>query len=319
MNEQDKYNELLEVIEKLNSEKKKILRSEEYVFGHHIKVIFKILKSLNLEAIIRASQVLLAEKKVVKKYTDVNPKSLCKCIQYKVKENAKVAIYFCITGGYDDVQIPEIKKIEGVDYFLIVDEATRYQKYENVFHIIEISKDVIQKGNIIANRYVKMHPHNYFSNYDYSIYLDGTIRVVSDIKPFITYCNPKTGIAMHAHNERYCVYKEAEACKILKKGNAQKIDQQMKKYKKEGFPTNYGMNEAAIIVTDLNNSNSKSILCAWYNEFINSGSMRDQLAWPYILWKKGYSIDDVGCLGNNIFENNKIEKISRKQFCGVKI
>lgn len=319
MSELDRYEELLEVIEKLNCEKKEIMSSKEYTFGRRISAISKILKSFNIHATVKGYEVTKAQKLVRKKYTDDVQKKTYSCIQYEIKENAKVAIYSCITGGYDDVQIPMIKNIEGVDYFLLVDDVQKYKKYEDIFYIIEIPKEIMQLGNVIANRYVKIHPFEFFSEYDYSIYLDGTIRVVSDIKSFISYCNPKTGIAMHAHNERVCIYNEAEACKVLKKGNKDKINQQMEKYRKEGFPPNYGMNEAAIIVTDLNNCNSKNILQAWYDEFINSGSMRDQLAWPYVLWKNGYKIEDIGCLGKNIFKNNKIEKISRKQFYGVEI
>ena len=80
-------------------------------------------------------------------------------------------------------------------------------------------------------------------------------------------------------------------------------------YKREKFPKKYGMNEATIIVSDINNRESQRLLDEWFKEFKRSKSLRDQLAWPYILWKNKYIIDDVGSLGNNIFQDNKIELV----------
>ena len=31
--------------------------------------------------------------------------------------------------------------------------------------------------------------------------------------------------------------------------------------------------------------------------------MRDQIALPYVMWKNGYSFEDVGLLGDNVFKN----------------
>ena len=111
---------------------------------------------------------------------------------------------------------------------------------------------------------------------------------------------------MHLHCERDCIYNEAIVCKYYNRGNYSKIKQQMEKYKKEGFPQRYGMLEANVIVCNLQNSTSIKILEDWWNEFIVSQSMRDQLALPYVLWKNHYKIDDVGIIGNNVNKNYKI-------------
>ena len=47
-----------------------------------------------------------------------------------------------------------------------------------------------------------------------------------------------------------------------------------------------------------------------------SGSGRDQLALPYIIWKLGYHMSDIGSLGNNLFLNPKfrIENLGDHRF-----
>jgi hypothetical protein len=77
----------------------------------------------------------------------------------------------------------------------------------------------------------------------------------------------------------------------------------MEKYKREGLPSHFGLFEATVIVSDLNNPKSSDLLDSWYKEFSDSNSMRDQLALPYVIWKKGFSIEDIGFLGDNLKRN----------------
>ena len=114
---------------------------------------------------------------------------------------------------------------------------------------------------------------------------------------------------MHKHCIRDCLYEEAKVLKIWKKGNKKYIDSQIKEYMKEGFPSNFGLAEANVIITDLNNDKAEKILELWWDEFVKSKSMRDQLAFPYIIWKNGFDINRITTLGNNVYDNPKIERI----------
>ena len=141
--------------------------------------------------------------------------------------------------------------------------------------------------------------------------MDGNVQVVSDLTALteIAKCS-KIGIAMHKHPARKCAYVEAQVCIASKRGNADAIKKQMERYRKEGFPENFGFCEATVIATDLRNPNAKQIMECWWNEFCNTGSGRDQLSFPYVLWKNGFSINDVGLLGNNILFNPKFRIIN---------
>ena len=69
----------------------------------------------------------------------------------------------------------------------------------------------------------------------------------------------------------------------------------------------FGLFECTIIVTDLHNNKGIELLDKWWNEFIKSESMRDQISLPYVIWKNGYSIDDIGNLGYNLKLNPKFK------------
>lgn len=295
---------LYEALEILNKEKATLLNDKKYKF---VKAIYDF-KSLFLKFDVKAIIKKIREKKikgtVKKKY--FHPECLsCKenNVDYK---KVKIAVYTCIIGEYDNLQIP-LLEFNNVDYYLFTDNVEKYAKYSNIYKIIKIDDEVLKLGNIAANRYIKFHPKEILKEYEYTIYIDGNVRIVSDIRTFVKKCNDRTGIAMHTHRERNDIYDEAAVCKLLKRGNSKMIDTQVSKYIEEGFPKKYGMNEATIIVSDINNKISEKLLNDWYEEFIRSKSLRDQLAWPYILWKNNYKISDIGVLGNNIYENYKIE------------
>ena len=213
----------------------------------------------------------------------------------------KGVVYSCVNHSYDALHNP-LFYCDEIDYKLFIDDTI---KVSNSFWNVE-QIEIEEKFINYANRFYKMHPFELFDKYDYAVYVDGNVQVISDLSPlYYVARKSKTGLAFHLHSMRDCAYDEAQVCKILKKGNKNAINNQMMEYKKNGFPKNYGLLECPIIVVDLQNENGKIILDAWWDEFVKWGSMRDQLSLPYVLWKKGYSINDVGLLGTNAKENYK--------------
>lgn len=217
-------------------------------------------------------------------------------------DDKKIVIYTCITGKYDNVLEPYYID-EKCDYILFTDQDIN----SAVYKVLDIPENIKElENNILINRYIKMHPHELFGqDYDYAIYIDGNIQQISNLSSFVNKINEDIGISMHKHSMRNCIYDEGKVLKIYKKGNSEFIKKQLIEYEKEGFPTKYGMVEASVIVTDLNNNMSKEILNDWWNEFLSKESMRDQLSLPYILWKKDIKIDELTMLGNNVYKNPK--------------
>lgn len=299
---------LYEVIEQLNKEKKEIRASKYYKIGAAITLYGEDLRRLNFRHLIKNLKDKRAKRIIEEKYAYRGNELKPNIKIVETCRDKRIAIYTCITGGYDSAQIPLVR-FDNVDYILFTDQTKKFVEQDDKFIIREIPDEICAKGQILANRYIKFHPHELLHDYDYSIYLDGNIRVVSDIRGFVKQCTHSTGIAMHRHRERNCIYKEAEVCKLLRRGNTEKINTQMAKYRAASFPSDFGMNEANVIVCNLHNSMSIKLLDDWWNELLVSGSLRDQLAWPYVLWVNGFSIDDVGNLGYNVYENDKIDVV----------
>lgn len=301
--------DFFKAIEKLNKEKIELKNKLEYKIGERLLANYLYFKKMKFNKIFKNINDKIASNIIKKKFIKINKTNNFNYYDYDYdyKKN-KIVVYTCVIGEYDNIQKPLIQ-LDNVDYVLLTDKVEYYEKFKDIYSIKKIPDNILFKGNILANRYIKFHPFEFFENYDYAIYLDGNVRVISDISNFISCCSEKTGIAMHRHRERNCIYDEATVCKLLRRGNLKLIKKQIMKYKEDGFPENFGMCEATVIVTNLKNITMKKLMNDWWNEFEKTGSLRDQIAFPYVIWKNNYKIDDIGNLGENIYENYKLELV----------
>ncbi len=213
-------------------------------------------------------------------------------------------VYCCVTGNYDRPYNP-ILISNGLDYFAFTDNPDAVKGTHWQYKPIQMQEND-SRGNGI-NRYYKFHPYELFSGeYDYSIYIDGNVQIISDITCLYEVARKAPfGIAMHRHASRRCAYKDIKWCLLNHKGNPDGLEKQRENFLAEGFPEDYGLYEATIIVVDLHNEKGKKLLNEWWNEFLKSNSGRDQPALPYVIWKNGYKMDMIGSLGNNEYRNPK--------------
>lgn len=280
----------------LNSEIIGILESKEYNLGRRLLKYFDIFRKFEVMELIKRIQ----HEKMVKRSSKFNDRIGSKNFYEEgeaLPESERVALYTCITGKYDTVKEP-VYISDNVDCFLYTDSY--YNDSSAVWNKRSVPQvDTIESKNAL-NRYCKMHPFELFPDYDYAIYIDGNVLITSDVTYLCSIAKKATaGIAMHLHPARSCAYNEALACIELKRGKKELIEKQIISYKNEGFPENFGMREATIIVVDLKNEIAKRIFSLWWDDFCLRKSERDQISFPYAVWKAGVTMDCIGILGNN--------------------
>lgn len=128
------------------------------------------------------------------------------------------------------------------------------------------------------SRIQKIMPH-LFIDTEYSIYLDGNIRLKVPAQKLIDeYLNDKD-IAVIRHIGRDCLYDEADACMQLKKGNPVELAEQVKNYAKVGWKKHAGLAECGVIIRrhtkKVERWNEK-----WWAHYCRY-SERDQLSFPF--------------------------------------
>lgn len=187
---------------------------------------------------------------------------------YRPKE--KIAVYTAIFDGYDEIKgHPNTD----ADYILFTNS--------NVKTNWQVRK-VPYRGVRYARK-IKCLPHEFLPNYDWWVWLDGSLWLEVDPKDIIHL--HAADIAAFEHPNRTCIYEESKAVLDNKRDTLEYIRPQMQRYQAEGYKTGMGLAETTMVVRR-NTPNIRKFNSLWWSE-ICKGSHRDQLSFDYCCWKLG--------------------------------
>lgn len=298
-------------IERRNAEFNSLFYGADYLRGLQINNLIHVLRKMDVQFFVDAVRLKSADKKLSryqkKKRIYKVSQDISTYESYVKLKDKKIVVYTCILGGYDQLKEP-LLEFDNVEYICFTDDAAKISTADQTkWAIRQIPESISGKyDNTLSNRYIKMHPKELFQDADYAIYVDGNIGIQSFLGSYLAKTDVRTGVAIFSHSQRQCAYAEAQVCISRRKGNREAIGHQMERYDKSGFPRDYGLYECTIIASDLQNPLSIEIMDEWWKEFLSSKSFRDQLSLPYVMWRSGMDYTDIGCLGENIFDDCRI-------------
>lgn len=127
------------------------------------------------------------------------------------------------------------------------------------------------------SRIQKIMPHLFFDT-EYSIYLDGNIRLKVPAQKLIDEYLKDADVAVIRHIGRDCLYEEATACQAMQKGDPLELATQVKEYAKRGWKPHAGLAECGVIIRrhtpEVERWNEK-----WWAHYCRY-SERDQISFP---------------------------------------
>ena len=208
----------------------------------------------------------------------------------KFKKKKKV-IYTVNLGKYDTIK--NIPKKEGWDYINFVDWEISNEEKMNYNWTFIMIPDFIKTMNISQikkQRFIKLHPHLFFKDYEISLYIDSIYILFGNVDSLIIrLLPPNINIIANEHRTRNTIRDEINGVLYLKKEKIEMIKKIKERYKSEKFPDNYGLVETSFIIRRHNEKDCVNIMEKWWNE-INTYSHRDQLSLCYVLWKENTKI-----------------------------
>ena len=251
------------------------------------------------------------KKTALKIHTEINPKYIVDHewltgydhdyeLNYEYRRDTKyrIAVYTSIFGNYDSLKEPLFIN-ENCDYFAITDMEI---PDGSVWKKLDITDKFFSSlDNYHKSKYCKLHPHILFPEYDYSIWVDGNVQIVADMCPLIDRME-KSVIATFKNPVHDCIYTESKYLIYYDAVTIEAIEKQINHYRKEGFPCHFGMREFSIIIRKNHDLELNKLMDAWWEE-VNTFTMRDQISFPYLLWKNNLTIDYIHLLGGNKRDN----------------
>lgn len=216
----------------------------------------------------------------------------------------KIAIYTCIIGDYDKLREPYFVP-NNCDFYVITDASI--DKNSNWKKIDPYSNNCIDKSwnPTKINRYCKMHPCDFFEDYRYSIYLDGSYEIFTDLTEFVNDIS-EYGMAFFRHPDRTCVYDEIKVCIKLKKDKKEILLKQKEYLRNKGIKENYGLVAAGIIARDHHNDICKKVMSDWWVEYIKY-SQRDQISLISALYDNSIMPEEISTLKGGVFSNCSVD------------
>lgn len=211
----------------------------------------------------------------------------------------RIAVYTAVFGGYDRIWQPLFCP-DNVDYFIFTDGELP-PKSRWVKRPWEGPADADSMTPAEKNRYLKMHPHLLFGEYEYSVYVDGNILVTADLTALALQAQDFP-VAMHIHKDRDCVYQEIDTCIEKGKDVPEALERQRQLLQQLGVPPHWGLLEAPVIARRHHDPCCIRIMESWWRCFCE-GSRRDQIALIHCLWQLGIAPQTLGALGPSVMTN----------------
>lgn len=191
-------------------------------------------------------------------------------------------IYTVITGGKDTLS--EDINIKGAKAVCFTDDPNLKSEKWEIRLIPSLYKDVRRDS-----RTVKLLPHIFFPEAEYSLYLDGNIICKVPIQRIIHEWLQDDDIAVFRHHTRDCLFQEAKECIRLGLDDTETIEKHVARY--EGFPEHKGLYQCGVILRR-HTPRIKRLNEAWHAQYV-TGAKRDQISFPYTLEKEGVSINGI--------------------------
>lgn len=209
---------------------------------------------------------------------------------------SKGVIYTAVFGGYEEIFTPKFVN-ENIDYICFTDDIN----LKSDFWDVRLVTDLEHLDNTRKARTIKILPHKYLKEYDFSIWVDAGFEIVFDIEKFLNRYSTSAKLLSVKHTERDCIYDEARVCKDMKLDDENIITAQMERYRLDGYPQKNGLIESGVLYRKHNDPQIIDVMNDWYYEIINF-SKRDQLSFNYVAWKHKLRFDYAYVLyGKNQF------------------
>lgn len=297
------YTMMVDAVKQLSREKRELIKGKKYSLGDSLLEKKKLLQDRGPAGVKYIVEKNLRYRKNIQYYTPVRQPAVS-IAPPNYFSDARIAVYTCIIGRYDGLLEPAFVP-NNCDYYAVTDfeipEGSRWKRIP-----ADRFGDLLEgMSPVMRNRYFKMHPHVLFPDYRYSIYLDGNLRICTDMTEFLNRLSPY-GISCFRHSLRNDVYQEAEACSRTGKGDPAEIAEHVAHLRAEGMPEGYGLALCSVLVRDHEAPGYEAMMDLWWNEFC-SHSKRDQISFPYVMYKSGIPMEAVTVLGTNIFDNDAFE------------
>jgi hypothetical protein len=194
-----------------------------------------------------------------------------------------IAIVTALCGDREKLSDPSIVH-DCADYFAFVDRPhpnTKIWQQRPTWNFSDDPRFTMRRNA----KFPKIMMPLVLPGYQFYFWADVSHDVVADPMSICRHYLATTDIAVFRHTARNCAYSEATEINKLNYDHVDKINSQVAQYRADGFPEDFGLFELSTFVLRGSHRMAEFGL-RWWDQICRFSS-RDQISFPYVLWKTG--------------------------------
>lgn len=217
----------------------------------------------------------------------------------------KGAVYTCLLGEGEPEQPREVSA--ELEYICFTDQEDRIGEMTGVWKYCPIDNQEQWSRRALKFRYMIM-AHKVLAEYDYSIWLDPTMRIVGDLLHFARIYGDGNSFLGFLQGREDCLYHDISLTDMVDDDINIAIRKKTLQYQKEGYPKYNGLLDGRVMVRNHRNEELWSVMETWWCECRDSGWFCEGI-FNYAAWKLEYpfSVCDLFLDDNPYFKSNEIE------------
>lgn len=197
----------------------------------------------------------------------------------------RIVVYTAIFDGYDGLQQPDAAS-DDADYVCFSDAPI---PSPGVWQVRAL--DYFHCNPRRMARFAKLHPHLYFPDHEWSLWIDGRVSLRVDPMDLIRQSGGE--LTAFWHPDRTSPFEEADEVIALGLDSESVVSRQMSRYRALGLPANAPLHETNVLLRRHNAKPVVSHARRWFAE-MQSGSVRDQLSFDFAAWRTGLAVGTFG-------------------------
>lgn len=183
-----------------------------------------------------------------------------------------ITVYTCCTNGRDVLRTDQCT--DSAVFVAYVDHAV---PSNGIWQYRPASKQS-ESPRRNARRHKILSHH--FTESSYSIWMDANVSLRVPARKLINEYLKSADLAVFRHRARICTYDEARRCLELRVDSPELISEQMRKYRADGLPANYGLAETSVVIRRHSDA-VREFNMKWWAE-VCQHSVRDQLSFMQV-------------------------------------
>jgi GT2 family glycosyltransferase len=200
--------------------------------------------------------------------------------------NAKrIVVYTAIFDGYDGLQQPDAVS-DDADYVCFSDAPIQAP---GAWHVRAL--DYFHCNPRRMARFAKLHPHLYFPDHEWSLWIDGRVKLRVDPIELVRQSSGR--LTAFWHPNRTNPFDEADEVIALGLDGDDVVRRQMSRYRALGLPADAPLHETNVLLRRHNDEVVVAHSRRWFAE-MQSGSVRDQLSFDFAAWQTGLTVESFG-------------------------